>query len=292
MWYKLKKIYIWVNNQEKQVWPQKKYWYWTINWYTDTGESFSPTTSGSYGYTCWLNISWDWNKLYCWWSSSMWPYEVTLNNGSLSGATATSQGSYHPSGWWWPCEVVWKPDWSMFYLSQNSNWHWTKWYTAATAWNMAWATEVQTIAQTFCSRWRYIDTQNWLYVVSMWPDSAVPWSVDRLSTYRLWTARDVSSGLTYVSDNNIWCTSQGDGWIFFNENWTHLYLWTSESPIYVAHYVLSTPWDVSTCTLVEKYSWSDFWLSNSRWWWICFYWTNMYLWNNWVLKRYTVTYNS
>ena len=262
--------------------------YRTIQWYQDLNDSLVPNSSSSAQYTCWLNISWDWKKIYCWYTAPIAPYEITLNNWALSWSTIVQQTSFHPWWWWWPCEVVWNKNWTRFYLSQNWSWSRTRWYACQTQRSMTWWQQIQTISQTICSRWRYMDTKNWKYVISMWA-----WfeTDQKLATYELWTVRDVSSWFTRKSYNNIWSTNQADWWIFFNADWKHMYLWTAESTIYVAHYKLSTPRDVSTCTLVEKYSWSDFWLNDSKWWWVVFYWTNMYLWNNKTLKRYKVTYN-
>lgn len=285
---KLKKLYRW---NILIVWDPipdpEDHSYWTIQWYVDSGESMSISSASYNTYTCWLNISGDWKKLYCGRSAAIAPYEITLNNWSLSWATATQTSWYHPGWWWWPCEVVWNADGTVFYMSQDWSWSWTRAYRASTPWSTSWWTQIQNIWKTICSRWRYLDTVNWEYAVSMWPWGDSNW---RLSTWKLWTAWDVSSDFTLVSYNNIWNTSQEDGWIFFNADWTHMYLWKWWS-YYVAHYKLSTPRDVSTCTLVEQYNRSDFWLSNSRGWGVVFHWTNMYLWNNNTLKRYTVTYN-
>lgn len=284
---KLKKLYRW---DILIVWDPmpdpENHSYWTIQWYVDSGESLSVASWSYNQYTCALNISWDWKKLYCWRSWPIAPHEVTLNNWSLSWATTVNQSSFHPGWWWWPCEVVWNADGTVFYLSQNWSGSWTRAYQAQTQWSMTWWTQIQNIWKTICSRWRYLDTVNWEYAISMWP-----WRENnaRLSTWKLWTAWDISSDFTLVSYNNIWNTGQWDWWVFFNADWTHMYLWNSINN--VAHYKLSTPWDVSTCTLVEQYSRSDFWIGGNYGWWVVFYWTNMYVYANNTIKRFTVTYN-
>lgn len=273
MWYKIKRVLVWQNWEEKQIYPAME-WNWDLTklW---TPKTFTISSPIVYWYSICFNP--DWTKFYVSWyqgNSTNWcvqqyscstPWDITT--ASLSYSISLWGTSY---SWNYPT-IQLGNDWKYLYFNDYpASWQWLKVYQLSTAWDI---NSINTTPIATTSWWPYII---------------------------LWIAEDGkafihdndSNALKYVTSNTAWSFpwwwtnifSERCYWARLSKDWKYFYKLLTNWYIY--KYSLSTDFDpTSTKTQVQT-------ATISSWYWLTFdtYWNNLYSFNNGrILYQYPIS---
>lgn len=249
---------------------------WSIN---NPQFVWSNTTSTNTIHRNNLEFSADWTFLYYWENTTRsGPTQITLSTPWDVASSTTSVTNIpdmmYGSGWNWGGCPRFIPDgsicWSCYgytvrKFTLNTPRDLTQWFSFVD----------YSAGSEGITRWRIFADEG-RKIIAQW-----------LHVYNLSTPYDISTTdrINYQENTSLNC---GDCWIFISDDWLHLYAWWDFSGTYeLRHYELSSPYDISSPTLLETALGSDPQIC-----WVYFHDNKMYTLCSFVtpeIKEWTVT---
>ena len=224
MWYKVKKAYIWVNWQEKQIYPAAQpqpqpvttvwiYWssdLWVISFQTSAWSGISIADKNIWATT--VYNSWDtktaanMGKWFQWWNNYWWLYWTNPTNTTSTYINASS---------YWPWNYYSS---STFFTHSQPEDYWDSSNNANLWW---WTTNTYVARRWPCEEWWHIPSKdNATTLVNA--ISSITWSVD---VSKILQYCKLPSTLPGISSDNWQWTNLPRCWITYSDNYNKYSCW-------------------------------------------------------------------
>jgi len=194
-WYKIKRILVWQNNQEKQIYPAE-----TVQTFDFQNDGALWWTTINFWYWVPSYTSWQWWGI---WASSWW-YDAWLN---LPASAFNWQNLKEITVYMYKPRTTWTSQWNCISVSDGANiymWYSRIWVSYGNFWYISWWNyqRVQTIDPTWEVTLKFIFNSDWSVTFSVnWTESNVAWiASDYTQAWLNWTLR------VWLASWNGWTT--------------------------------------------------------------------------------------
>lgn len=239
MWYKLKRIIMWVNNQEKQArpkWPSERP---DIDTY-----SIAQSTAYPYSWIHWLCVSKDWQFLYTWWAWS------TLRQYSMTNKDITTLSQVASISWNSRWLAISRDGYNLYSVQDSSPY--VRRLNMSTAWDISTWTVTTNTSGSYQYTWCAVnDTVSIIYrwwdshASKIYQSTMAGGSISSLSWQEKVISTPTVSGYSCDSVYDIKISPTGKK-MFVNQIYNNNNYWC------ITQYTLSTPRDITTATYDNK----------------------------------------